>query len=80
MRTTLSLDDDVVARLDQLRAARRVPLKQLVNDALRAGLDTLDRPPPRRRFRTRPLETGRLLIDVTSAPEALAIAEGDDHR
>lgn len=80
MRTTLTLDDDVAARLDQLRATRRVPFKQLVNDALRAGLQSLDRPPPRRRFRTRPLATGALLIDVTSASEALAIAAGDDHR
>jgi hypothetical protein len=38
MRTTLTLDDDVAAALDQLRKTRKVGLKALVNGLLRAGL------------------------------------------
>lgn len=51
MRTTLTLDDDVAARLEQLRRRRRVRLRDLVNEALREGLDRLDAPPgPAERF------------------------------
>jgi Ribbon-helix-helix protein, copG family len=38
MRTTLTLDDDVAARLRQLARQTGRPFKQVVNDALRAGL------------------------------------------
>jgi len=38
MRTTLSTDDDVAARIEQLRHALDKPLKELVNEALRRGL------------------------------------------
>ena len=38
MRTTLSLDDDVAARIEQLRRELNTPLKELVNEALRRGL------------------------------------------
>ena len=45
MRTTLTLDDDVAARLEQLRRDRDESLKDIVNDALRRGLDDLTRRP-----------------------------------
>lgn len=35
MRTTLSLDDDVAALLEQLRKASAATFKQVLNDALR---------------------------------------------
>jgi len=39
VRTTLTLDDDVASRL-QLEARRRgVPIRIVVNDAIRAGLE-----------------------------------------
>jgi len=38
MRTTLTLDDDVAARLRQLARQTGRPFKQVVNEALRAGL------------------------------------------
>jgi hypothetical protein len=43
MRTTLTLDDDVAAMLQQLRKARGDNFKALVNEALRAGLKQLAR-------------------------------------
>ena len=62
MRTTLTLDDDVAQRLDQLRRAdptRRY--KDLVNDALRTGLERLATPSvvP---FRTEGVAVGRCLL------------------
>ena len=39
MRTTLTLDDDVAAILERLRKSRDATLKNLVNEALRRGLE-----------------------------------------
>jgi hypothetical protein len=59
MRTTLTLDRDVAARLEQERRRRRVPFKTLVNDVLRAGLDALQRrTPAAERFRTEGFDLG----------------------
>jgi plasmid stability protein len=46
VRTTLTLDDDVAAGIR--REARRTgrPVKAVVNDALRAGLESRARPTP----------------------------------
>ena len=41
MRTTVTLDSDVASRIERLKKTR--PFKQLVNDALRAGLDQIER-------------------------------------
>ena len=58
MRTTLSLDDDVAALLEQVRKARDTTFKQIVNDALREGLARLNSPPETVAFRTRPVDLG----------------------
>lgn len=52
MRTTLTLDGDVVARLAHIAKRRRVPFNTVVNDALRAGLPAIDKPSPVPPFRT----------------------------
>ena len=44
MRTTMTLEKDVAARLERLARARRQPMKTLVNEALRAGLSVIERP------------------------------------
>lgn len=77
MRTTLTLDDDVAARLDQLRKERELPLREIVNEALRAGLDALAEPVACPPYRTRPValrprvrdldDVERLLDDVDGA-------------
>lgn len=67
MRTTLTLDPDVVRMIDEERHRVRKPLKQVVNDALRRGLTSGTRT-SRKRYRVRPhvarllpgLERGRL--------------------
>ena len=79
MRTTLTLDDDVAAALERLRRARNSSLKDVVNDALRRGLNDLATPPkPRGRFRTQSATLGRLRIaTIDNISETLAIAEGE---
>lgn len=84
MRTTLTLDDDVAARLERLRGREGRPFKQLVNDVMRAGLAYLDREAEQARPRgpfTRPVALGTpRLPDLDDVSEALAIVEGEDHR
>ena len=58
MRTTLSLDDDIAALLEQMRKEREVTFKQLVNDALREGLARLKAPVEAVPFRTKPVDLG----------------------
>lgn len=82
MRTTLTLDDDVAARLAEQQRRRRVPFKQVVNETLRAGLDgTRTRRPARARFSTTGLNLGPSLIgSLDNIEEVLARIEGEHHR
>jgi hypothetical protein len=83
MRTTLTLDDDVAARIARLQAARKVSLKEIVNEALRRGLERMDAPRERRRsYRTRPADLGRCLAagGLDDVGEALALADGEAFR
>lgn len=82
MRTTLSLDDDIAAQLEQLRARGDRSFRQLVNDALRLGLAQLGRESaaPRGPF-TRAVSLGAArLPDVDDVSEVLAITEGERYR
>lgn len=54
MRTTLTLDDDVVALLREETERSRRPFRQVVNQALRLGLRAGAAPESGRPFRTRP--------------------------
>ena len=79
MRTTLTIDDDVAATLEQLRRSRDASLKDLVNEALRRGLrDMGTRPKRREPFRTRSVDAGALLIpNIDNVAEVLAVVEGE---
>ena len=82
MRTTLTLDDDVAATLERLRRSRRVSLKQLVNEALRRGLDDMGRRRrSREQVRTRAVALGRVRIaSIDNIGEALAIVQGESFK
>ena len=81
MRTTLTLDADVAARLQRLRRSGR-SLREVVNDALRHGLDAIESPPSRRRRSyTAPADLGEPLVpNVDDVWGVIAAVEGDDHR
>ena len=80
MRTTLTLDDDVAAKLKA--AAKRRPFKIVVNEALRAGLAALEkRAPARKPYRTRGFNLGPSLIgSLDNVEEVLSRVEGEDHK
>ena len=54
MRTTLTLDDDVAARLKELARRKGISFKEAVNSVLRRGLTaTAPRDPKKKGFRVR---------------------------
>ena len=79
MRTTLTLDDDVAAQLQRLREEGGIPLRQLVNEALRRGLHALDSPArePDAPRTTSVTLGGALVPDVDDVAGTLALVEGD---
>lgn len=80
MRTTLTLDDDVAARLKA--AAKDKPFRQVVNDTLRAGLRALEKAERTRSrpFRTRGFDLGPSLVgSLDDVEEVLSRVEGESH-
>lgn len=83
MRTTLTLEDDVAAQLEAMRRRRGASLKDVVNDALRAGLQQMEasgREPQRKPFRTRTFDSVPLIPSFDNITEVLAFAEGEDFK
>lgn len=81
MRTTLNIDDDVLDRARSVAERLRTPFRQVVNEAIRAGLQIVEEPAKTRLYQTRPhklgLKAGRSLDNIQ---ELLAQIEGEDHR
>lgn len=78
MRTTLILDDDVVAQLERMRRKRGVRFRTLVNDVLRRGLQNMNEVPLKREaVLTQTFDMGRPLINIDNVTEALSLLEGD---
>src|SRR5687767_12811747 len=57
MRTTLTLDADVVKLLEEEVHRARKPFKQVVNDAIRRGLSPRSASRPTRRYKVEPFAT-----------------------
>lgn len=82
MRTTVTLDEDLAARLKELAHRRRAPFKDVINDVIRRGLAAADEPGTVQPFRVVPhaggflpgVDPGRLnqLLDELDAAEFLA--------
>jgi hypothetical protein len=81
MRTTLTIDDDVLERAKSAAAKSRQPFRTVINEALRAGLSTITLPAETLRYQTKPrkmgLKSGRNLDNIQ---ELLAQVEGEDSR
>ena len=81
MRTTLTLDDDVLDRARILAGRLHSPFRRVVNEALRAGLRVVGAPAEGRPYQTRPrkmgLKEGRNLDNVQ---ELVAQLEGEAQR
>lgn len=81
MRTTISIDDDVMERARALSVKLNTPFKKIVNEALRSGLEHVERPAKRRPYKTKShamgLRSGRNLDNIQ---ELLAQVDGEDSR
>jgi hypothetical protein len=81
MRTTLTIEDDVLDRARAVAERLHSPFRRVVNEALRAGLKAVEEPTRARPYRTHPrklgLKTGR---SVDNIQELIAQVEGEDHR
>jgi len=81
MRTTLVIDDDVLDKARSIAERLHAPFRQVVNEALRAGLLSVEKPTITQPYRTKPyplgLRAGRSLDNIQ---ELLAQIEGEDHR
>ena len=81
MRTTLTIDDDVLERARSVAERLRTPFRHVVNEALRAGLTTVEAPARSRPYRTHPRKLGlRAGRNLDNIQELLAQVEGEDHR
>lgn len=78
MRTTVTLDDDVVAALRQAERERGVSFKEALNSAVRAGLAATSGV-PRRPYSVRPFRAALGAgIDLRSANRLVADIEDDE--
>lgn len=73
MRTTLNLADDVAAAVDKLRRERSIGISEAVNELVRAGLASQER--PRRPFRQQTYDLGDG-IDFDNVGETLETLDG----
>ena len=80
MRITLTLDPDIAAKAKQGAARLRKPFKEVINAALRAGLDEILAPASAKPYRTKPRPLGlRRGFSYDNISELIAAAEGEDH-
>mgnify|MGYP007071093869 CR=1 FL=1 len=80
MRTTLTLDPDVSAKARKGAARLGQPFKQVVNSALRIGLDEMLKPAAAKPYRTKPRAMGlRAGLNYDNVAELLARSEGERH-
>jgi hypothetical protein len=81
MRTTLTLDPDVAAKAKKSAARLRKPFKQVINTALRIGLEEVLKPPQAKPYRMKGRPLGlRPGFSYDNVAELLARLEGEHHR
>ena len=82
MRTTLTLDEDVAAKLKSLARRSGRTFRHVVNDTLRRGLARPPASPVRERFAVKARDLGRLRpgLNLDNIGELLEQIEGPLHR
>jgi hypothetical protein len=81
MRTTITLDADVAEKAKAVVKSSGRPFKEVINDALRTGLERVGRPTKQKPYRTRPHDMGlRPGIELDNIQELLSQVEGDAAR
>ena len=74
MRTTLTIDDQIAKALKALAHRSGKPFKQVVNEALRAGLAVGSSQPAARPYRVKPVSLGGVHPGIDPV-EALRLAD-----
>lgn len=81
MRTTLTIEDDVLVKARTVATKLHAPFRRIVNEALRVGLQTVEAPAKKLSYRTKPhkmgLKPGRNLDNIQ---ELLAQVEGEKYK
>ncbi len=80
MRTTITIDEDVAARLEAEQRRSGRSFKETVNDLLRAGLASVQRPKGRKPFRVTARAMGtRPGVELDNIGALLEQVEGARH-
>ncbi len=83
MRTTITLEEDIAARLNALQRQTGQSFKDIVNETLRAGLERHSgkRAAPRKRFKVQARRLGQHAgLNYANVGELLEQIEGTKHR
>jgi hypothetical protein len=80
MRTTLTLDKDVAEQAKRLVSQSGKTFKQVVNEAMRLGLQQLRQRPKPKPYRYKPHDMGVPLMNIDNIQEVLDAVEGPDAR
>lgn len=64
MRTTITIDDDVAIRLNELQKSKGISFKKAVNLLLRRGLSAEEKPQKVKPFKIKARSLGKPLLDV----------------
>jgi hypothetical protein len=82
MRTTLTLEKDVAVLLARLRREQKMTFKEIVNEALRLGLQRVTSSRKQHKtYVTHSLDLGRCLVgNLDDIAEVLAIVDGESYR
>ena len=79
MRTTITIDDDIIKRIASIAEHEGRTRRDVLNDVLRQGINAMHRRPTEKKpFRTASKDLGRCLIpSIDNVAEALSVAEGE---
>lgn len=80
MRTTLTLDEDVTAKLRAEERRTGLPFKQVVNNTLRAGLNSQSRSASAPRFKIKARAWGSAGFNYDNVWEIIEQLEGPYYR
>ena len=80
VRTTVTLDDDIMDRVKRESRSRGASFRDTLNDLLRAAL-SLDNQPRRRTLKIKPAHMGyRTGLNYDDVESLLEYGEGEQHR
>ena len=81
MRTTLTLDDDVAEHAKELSKTLDRPVKEIINQALRVGLESVGKPGAKKHYKTIPKLHGlRAGLNLDNIQELITQIEGEEAR